>query len=157
MMFCLPSLGHECKRRWVSLREQYRRYIRKIATKSGQESACKGKYKYADEMSFMKPFLRERETVTNLDDGAVVGTANVEATEDDVVPQKKLKRSNYKDQSYVGENCSGQGSRCGTKKAVRTPSRRPMKTPKTASLVDSDKGEKPSDPMVCFFNVLQPQ
>ena len=156
-MCFLPSLGQECKQRWTSLRDQYRRYIWKTATKSGQEAASKGKYKYADEMSFVKPFLGERETVTNLDDGADVSTENVAATEeDDVVPQKKQKCSD-EDQSYVGENCSGQGNRCEIKKPVRTPSRRPVKPSETASsvlmkyIVECDTGEKPSDPIDLFF------
>lgn len=100
--------------------------------------------------------MREN-TVTNLHDGAEVFTENVEATEEeDVMPPKKQKCSD-KDQSYVRENDAGQGSGCEIKKPVRTPSRRPMKPPETASsvlmkyIVESDKESKTNDPIDLFF------
>jgi len=50
------------------LRDQYRKYLKKLATKSGQPASIKfPKWKYADEMSFVRPYLRERDTVTNLE------------------------------------------------------------------------------------------
>jgi hypothetical protein len=39
-----------------------------MTTKSGQSASIKiPKWKYADEMSFVRPYLRERDTVTNLE------------------------------------------------------------------------------------------
>jgi hypothetical protein len=39
-----------------------------MTTKSGQSASVKiPKWKYADEMSFVRPYLRKRETVTNLE------------------------------------------------------------------------------------------
>jgi len=50
------------------LRDQYRKYLKKLTTKSGQSASIKiPKWKYADEMSFVRPYLRERDTVTNLE------------------------------------------------------------------------------------------
>ena len=50
------------------MRDQYRRYLKKLTTKSGQATSVKiPKWKYADEMSFVRPYLRERYTVTNLE------------------------------------------------------------------------------------------
>jgi hypothetical protein len=50
------------------LREQYRKYLKKLTTKSGQFASIKiPKWKYADEMSFVRPYLCERDTVTNLE------------------------------------------------------------------------------------------
>jgi hypothetical protein len=42
--------------------------VKKLTTKSGQSASIKiHKWKYADEMSFMRPYLRERDTFTNLE------------------------------------------------------------------------------------------
>ena len=39
-----------------------------MTIKSGQSASIKvPKWKYADEMSFVRPYLRERDTVTNLE------------------------------------------------------------------------------------------
>jgi hypothetical protein len=43
-------------------------YFKKLTTKSGQSASIKIlKWKYADEMSFLRPYLLERDTVTNLE------------------------------------------------------------------------------------------
>ena len=50
------------------MRDQYRKYLKKLTTKSGQSASIKiPKWKYADEMSFVRPYLRERDIVTNLE------------------------------------------------------------------------------------------
>ena len=50
------------------LRDQYRKYLKKLTTKSGQSASIKiPKWKYADEMLFVQLYLRERDTVTNLE------------------------------------------------------------------------------------------
>jgi hypothetical protein len=42
--------------------------LKKLTTKSGQSASIKiPKWKYVDEMSFVHPCLRERDTVTNLE------------------------------------------------------------------------------------------
>jgi hypothetical protein len=42
--------------------------LKKLSTKRGQTASIKiPKWKYADEMSFVRPYLYERETVTNLE------------------------------------------------------------------------------------------
>jgi len=42
--------------------------LKKLTTKSGQSASIKiPKWKYADEMSFVRPYLREGDTVTNLE------------------------------------------------------------------------------------------
>jgi hypothetical protein len=64
--FTLLFIGSECKHRWTSLWEQYRKYLKKLTTKSGQSASIKiPKWKFADEMSTVCPYLRERDTVTN--------------------------------------------------------------------------------------------
>jgi hypothetical protein len=58
-----PPLRFECL--LASLRDQYRKYLKKLSTKSGQSASIKiPKWKYADEMSFVRPYLCERDTVT---------------------------------------------------------------------------------------------
>ena len=60
-------IDSECKNRWASLRDQYRKYLKNLTTKSDQSVSIKiPKWKYADEM-FVRPYLRERDTVTNLE------------------------------------------------------------------------------------------
>jgi hypothetical protein len=50
------------------LRDQYRKYLKKLTNKSGQSASKKiPKWKYADEMSFVRPYLRERDAVTKLE------------------------------------------------------------------------------------------
>jgi hypothetical protein len=42
--------------------------LKKLTTKSSQSASRKiPRWKYADEMSFVHPYLRERDTVTNLE------------------------------------------------------------------------------------------
>jgi hypothetical protein len=42
--------------------------LKQLTTKSGQSASIKiPKWKYADEMSFVRPYLRERDTVTHLE------------------------------------------------------------------------------------------
>ena len=65
----LPFSGQECKSRWNS-RDQYQRYLKRCTTKSGQEAVSVPKWRYPDEMPFVKPDLRERDTVGNLEDGS---------------------------------------------------------------------------------------
>jgi hypothetical protein len=42
--------------------------LKKLTTRSDKSASIKiPKWKYADEMSFVRPYLRERDTVTNLE------------------------------------------------------------------------------------------
>jgi hypothetical protein len=42
--------------------------LKKVTTKSGQSASIKiPKWKYSDQMSFVRPYWRERDTVTNLE------------------------------------------------------------------------------------------
>jgi len=61
-------IGSECKHRWASLRDRYRKHLKKQTTKSGQYASIKvPRWKYADEMSYVRQYLCERNTVTNLE------------------------------------------------------------------------------------------
>ncbi|XP_066964457.1 uncharacterized protein [Macrobrachium rosenbergii] len=160
----LNKPGSECKLRWVSLRDQYRRYLRKVATKSGQES--KTKYKYADEMSFVKPFLRERERASNqATDGASLDTEDVEdhAEEDDMEslqPKKQKCSFGGVDQPSIGEMFSGRVGKRAVKTTERTSSGKSKPPSQTASavlmkyLLDNDKEKVSVDPTDLFFNTV---
>ncbi|XP_076034483.1 uncharacterized protein LOC143021093 [Oratosquilla oratoria] len=76
---CSVSSRQECKLRWTSLiRNQYRRHLKRCTTKNGQEAVSITKWRYADEISFVKPYIRERDTMGNLEDGSIVGPGNTQ-------------------------------------------------------------------------------
>jgi len=67
--YCLPFSATVCKKTWTSLRDSYRRVLkRKRETKSGQAASQNKKWKFEDEMSFLLPFMQERDTYSNLKD-----------------------------------------------------------------------------------------
>jgi len=62
-------LAAVCKKTWTNLRDSFRRALKKKReTKSGQAASKIKKWKFEDEMSFLLPFMQERETCTNLKD-----------------------------------------------------------------------------------------
>ncbi|XP_054276725.1 transcription factor Adf-1-like [Macrosteles quadrilineatus] len=54
----------ECKKKWFSIRDSYRKSLKKQRISSGQANPTKP-YRYADLMSFLKPFISEREPKYN--------------------------------------------------------------------------------------------
>jgi len=60
-------VAQECKKAWANLRDAYRRAIKKSATVSGQKAKIFKKWKYESEMEFLKPYMKERETVSSVD------------------------------------------------------------------------------------------
>ncbi|XP_071637362.1 uncharacterized protein [Temnothorax longispinosus] len=58
-----------CKKTWTNLRDSFRRALKKKReTKSGQAASKIKKWKFEDEMSFLLPFMQERDTCSNLED-----------------------------------------------------------------------------------------
>lgn len=53
-----------CKRTWLNLREAHRRAIKKKKSKSIQGIVPKKKWRYEDEMDFLKPHFKERRIVS---------------------------------------------------------------------------------------------
>jgi len=53
---------------WTSLRDGYRRAAKKSITVSGQKNKFVKKWKYADEMEFLKPYMKERDSISNIDE-----------------------------------------------------------------------------------------
>ncbi|XP_074033833.1 uncharacterized protein isoform X2 [Leptinotarsa decemlineata] len=56
----------ECKKKWASIRDQFRRTLQKRKTKSGQAAAKKQKYKYEEVLDFLLPHIMGRETLSNV-------------------------------------------------------------------------------------------
>ena len=73
---CLLMIGAESKQRWTSLRAQHRKYLQKTQTRSGQGASTAKKWKYADLLSFLTTFMRDKSRLTSVDD------VDEEATED---------------------------------------------------------------------------
>ncbi|KAL4097826.1 hypothetical protein QTP88_022533 [Uroleucon formosanum] len=70
-----------CKTRWNNIRDNYRKSIKK--TTSGQAAKKVKKYKFDDQLQFLKPHLQERNTLGNIKD--VVGNEdNVDIFNDNV-------------------------------------------------------------------------
>lgn len=62
---------NDCKKTWNNLRDAFRRAMKKSQTTSGQSAKYIKKWKYEEEMSFLRPHMRERDTISslNLSDG----------------------------------------------------------------------------------------
>ncbi|XP_011138129.1 probable ATP-dependent helicase PF08_0048 isoform X2 [Harpegnathos saltator] len=58
-----------CKKTWTNLRDSFRRALKKKRKiKSGQAASKIKKWRFEDEMSFLLPFMQERDTCSNLED-----------------------------------------------------------------------------------------
>lgn len=56
----------ECKKRWASVHDQYRRTLQKRKTKSGQPAVKNKPYKYENVLEFLLPHVVDRETLSNV-------------------------------------------------------------------------------------------
>lgn len=61
------SIANACKSRWYNIRDQYRKVLNKKKTTSGQAATKQLKYKYDNQLSFLKKTFQERPTITNID------------------------------------------------------------------------------------------
>uniref|UniRef100_A0A1B6BXR2 MADF domain-containing protein n=1 Tax=Clastoptera arizonana TaxID=38151 RepID=A0A1B6BXR2_9HEMI len=55
----------ECKKRWSSIRDQFRRTLQKRRTSSGQAAGKFTKYKYEDMLGFLIPHVTEKDALSN--------------------------------------------------------------------------------------------
>jgi hypothetical protein len=135
------------------LRDQYRKYLKKRITNSGQSASIKIlKWKNVDEMSFVRPYLLERDTVTNLYFG-VKGETNEE---------ELLQAENEYDGTAEQEEQTPASAKNKFRNQIFRGTR-PRYQPGTASavlmkyLVESDKerqAEPPVDPIEAFFKSI---
>jgi hypothetical protein len=129
--------------------------LKKLTTKSGQPASIKiPKWKYADEMSFVRPYLRERHTVTNLE------FDEKGETDEEELLQAESEHDGTAEQE---EQTPARAKNKFKNKIFRGPLNRPRYQPETASavlmkyLVESDKerqAEPPVDPIDAFFKSI---
>jgi len=50
-----------------TLRDAFKRAVKKSVTKSGQKSKHIKKWKFEDEMSFLRPHMKERDSISNIE------------------------------------------------------------------------------------------
>jgi hypothetical protein len=128
--------------------------LKKPATKSGQAASIKiPKWKYADEMSFVHPYLRERDTVTNLEFD--------EKGETD--EEELLQAESERDGTAEKEEQTPASAKNKFENKIFRGTKRPGYQPETQSavimkyLVESDKerqAEPPVDPIDEFFKSI---
>jgi hypothetical protein len=57
-----------CKRRWVNIRDQFKKSLNRRKTKSGQEANTNvNKYKYEEVLHFFMPHIHERSTISSIE------------------------------------------------------------------------------------------
>ncbi|RZF43631.1 hypothetical protein LSTR_LSTR009228 [Laodelphax striatellus] len=79
----------DCKTRWALLRTYYRRAIQRRRTTSGQASKKARKWRFEEQMQFLKTHLQERETASNLtinEEEQESGLLSVETEETESTP-----------------------------------------------------------------------
>jgi hypothetical protein len=128
--------------------------LKKLTTKSGQSATVKiPKWKYSDEMSFVRPYLRERDTVTNLE-------IDVKGETDE---EELLQAESEHDGAAEKEEQTPASAKNKFENKIFRGTKRPRHQPETASallikyLVESDKerlAEPPVDPIDAFFKSI---
>lgn len=59
--------GSTCKTRWNNIRDNYRKWLKKTETKSGQKKTNVKLYKYYEQLHFLKKYFNERPTVQSVE------------------------------------------------------------------------------------------
>ncbi|XP_044766533.1 uncharacterized protein LOC123322637 [Coccinella septempunctata] len=57
-----------CKKRWGNIRDQFKKKLNRSKTKSGQSAKVIRKYKYADILQFLLPYIQNRCTLSNIEE-----------------------------------------------------------------------------------------
>ncbi|KAK5649821.1 hypothetical protein RI129_000850 [Pyrocoelia pectoralis] len=80
----------EAKNRWEALRAQYRKYLAKLKTKSGQATAKISKWRYHDQMQFVNEFVNlDRPRTSSIADEDAENT-NIRDTDDEETNGKTI-------------------------------------------------------------------
>lgn len=97
-----------CKRRWVNIRDQFKKSLNRRKTKSGQaaDSNVK-KYKYEEVLQFLTPHIHERSTISSIqqpsENDSDMVTSQVTASADDET-REEISASNRNADIHQPEN-----------------------------------------------------
>lgn len=143
--------GSKCKDRWESLRGQYRKHINKI-TKSGQAATHSTKWKYEEQMSFLRPLFKDRERVTSLqqEDTEIevrIGDTNTQELCNEPVHQEK-------DEASDNNETIPEAGPSRTKKRKKEQSDTSASATLMKYLVERKKEEQPTNPIDTFFSLM---
>jgi len=83
------------------LRDSYRRALKHAVTKSGQKSKFIKKWKYEDEMQFLKTHLKERETISNV---GIVSDEDEDSFEPDKGPEEEYQPQHQDTEPVIDNN-----------------------------------------------------
>jgi hypothetical protein len=87
-------VAQECKKAWANLRDAYRRAIKKKnATVSGKKTKYLKKWKYELEMNFLKPYMKERETVSLVEAQSDVEKNSSDAEDNETISENETNQS----------------------------------------------------------------
>ncbi|CAI6367365.1 unnamed protein product [Macrosiphum euphorbiae] len=96
----------ECKKKWSSVRDQFRRTLQKRKTASGQAAVNYRKYKYEDILEFLLPHISERDTLSNVDN-----------FEEDQNNEMEITNSEAPEE-FSGQTCEPQNDRDRSNKSI---------------------------------------
>nr|CAD7201558.1 unnamed protein product [Timema douglasi] len=87
-------VGNFCKTRWSNIRDNYRKSLRRIATKPLQDSNKIKKYKYAGALTFLDAYFQVREPISSI------------ATEDNIEEEEEEESTTLQETGYsdIGTN-----------------------------------------------------
>ena len=164
------NLGKNCKARWNNIRDNFRKSIKR--TTSGQAAKKLKKYKFDDQLQFLKPHLQERDTLGNIEDVE----DDVDSNEDHVDISNENAEENLKENENAAvqntQNRNGTDISCGVEQSRsslpvrKIPQKRSIKTPDSASttlmkyIMQKKENNKPdttnSNPVDAFLAGLSP-
>jgi hypothetical protein len=119
----------DCKTRWTNLRAYYRRALQRRKTTSGQASKKVRKWRFEEQMQFLKNHMQERDTVSNL-------TFNEEGEEEEDVLTVETEEADFDKSTPLSSPATSLSPAPGVVAAKSLPSKKKKNAP-TASLADA--------------------
>ncbi|XP_072390316.1 uncharacterized protein [Diabrotica undecimpunctata] len=146
----LGVAANDCKQRWFSLRDQFRRALRSKKTVSGQAAVKKRKWKYEDELNFLIPFFQERDTVSNVvSENSSDELAGVEESSCRVENEGESSREQETySQLETGESSQSSSQSENRSQKFKNP---PVQKPKRAKVCNSETAESPSTTLMKYI------
>lgn len=163
-------LGDDCKKKWFTLRDSFRRTLKKRKSKTGEKRKKWKPWKFEKEMAFLLPCFEERSQVSNLGDiserdsddiGDDDGNSgdNESVAEDESRPSSATSRHSCV-QSQPNESISSGVSSVITnkpghrfKKAQKTPPVRAAQVLQT--YLENKTPKQPEDQLTKFFQAME--